>query len=200
MGGLGITPRNGRKNECLFSLADYLLNNNIETGALVVGLLASLLSLAFQRGAIRCEDSSSLTDSCGELTPTSASRSVEREQAPPLTLRIILSAHPEFISLKPCWRWAMTSFNTASEQVTKIRRGVRSSRAGITSSCDRSDVAVGSPRRARSTLNHQPNMMEERAVCWFPAAQPWNNHIDTVLIKSLVDPLALASYWLTLTY
>ncbi|XP_049997424.1 uncharacterized protein [Alexandromys fortis] len=167
MGGLGITPRNGRKNECLFSLADYLLNNNIETGALVVGLLASLLSLAFQRGAIRCEDSSSLT---------------------------------EFISLKPCWRWAMTSFNTASEQVTKIRRGVRSSRAGITSSCDRSDVAVGSPRRARSTLNHQPNMMEERAVCWFPAAQPWNNHIDTVLIKSLVDPLALASYWLTLTY
>ncbi|XP_049997425.1 uncharacterized protein [Alexandromys fortis] len=147
MGGLGITPRNGRKNECLFSLADYLLNNNIETGALVVGLLASLLSLAFQRGAIRCEDSSSLTEkpvthdnsassqasashwthplqygdlppySCGELTPTSASRSVEREQAPPLTLRIILSAHPEFISLKPCWRWAMTSFNTASEQV-----------------------------------------------------------------------------------
>lgn len=61
MGGLGITPQNGRKNECLLSLADYLLNNNIETGALVVGLLASLLSLAFQRGAIRCENSSSLT-------------------------------------------------------------------------------------------------------------------------------------------
>lgn len=61
MGGLGITPQNGRKNECSLSLADYLLNNNVEPGALVVGLPASLLSLAFQRGAIKREGSSSLT-------------------------------------------------------------------------------------------------------------------------------------------
>ena len=32
----------------------------------------------------------------------------------------------------------------------------------------------------------------------FPAAQPRNNHTDTVLIKSLLGLLALASYWLTL--
>ena len=32
------------------------------------------------------------------------------------------------------------------------------------------------------------------------AAHPRNNHIETVLIKSLLGPLALASYWITLTY
>ena len=31
-------------------------------------------------------------------------------------------------------------------------------------------------------------------------AQNQNNHTKTVLIKTLLGPLALASYWLTLTY
>ena len=30
--------------------------------------------------------------------------------------------------------------------------------------------------------------------CLFPAAQPQNNHTETVLIKSLLGPLTLASY------
>ena len=37
------------------------------------------------------------------------------------------------------------------------------------------------------------------AVSWFPAAQPQNNHTETVLFKSLLGPLALAFYQLTLT-
>lgn len=60
MGGIRITPQNGRKNECLLSLADYLFSNNLEINALAACLLAFLLYLAFQRGTIRCEDSSSL--------------------------------------------------------------------------------------------------------------------------------------------
>ena len=31
------------------------------------------------------------------------------------------------------------------------------------------------------------------AACWFPAAQPQNNHSETVLTKSLLGPLALAN-------
>ena len=31
------------------------------------------------------------------------------------------------------------------------------------------------------------------------AAQNQNNHTETILFKSLLGPLALASYWLTLT-
>ena len=38
-----------------------------------------------------------------------------------------------------------------------------------------------------------------KAAFSFPADQPGNNHKETVLIKSLLSPLALASYWLTLT-
>ena len=32
------------------------------------------------------------------------------------------------------------------------------------------------------------------ASCWFLAAQHWNNHTETILFKSLLSPLALASY------
>ena len=35
---------------------------------------------------------------------------------------------------------------------------------------------------------------------FFSTALPQNNHTETILIKSLLAPLALASYWLTLTY
>ena len=41
--------------------------------------------------------------------------------------------------------------------------------------------------------------MLEEATYWFSAAQPQNNHTETVLIKSPLGPLALASYCLTLT-
>ena len=47
------------------------------------------------------------------------------------------------------------------------------------------------------------NNIQQQAACWFPdarLAQPQNNHTETVLIKTLLDPLALTSYWLTLTY
>ena len=42
----------------------------------------------------------------------------------------------------------------------------------------------------------------KRARLFILAAQlayPRNNHTDTVLIKSLLGPLALTSFWLTLT-
>lgn len=40
---LGSHPRMTGKTNVRFLLPDYLLNNNVETGALVVGLPASLL-------------------------------------------------------------------------------------------------------------------------------------------------------------
>ena len=52
---------------------------------------------------------------------------------------------------------------------------------------------------AAQTINSHTEMLRQ-AACWFPAAQPQNNHTATTLIKSLLGPLALASYWLTLTY
>ena len=39
-----------------------------------------------------------------------------------------------------------------------------------------------------------------KAVCLFLAAQTQNNHTETILFKTLLGPLALASYWLTLTH
>ena len=38
-----------------------------------------------------------------------------------------------------------------------------------------------------------------RSCLFVLAAQNRNNHIETILFKSLLSPLALASYWLTLT-
>ena len=35
-------------------------------------------------------------------------------------------------------------------------------------------------------------------AAWLAYTQ--NNHIETVFIKALLDPLALTSYWLILTY
>lgn len=40
------------------------------------------------------------------------------------------------------------------------------------------------------SLAPQDKMLEV-AACWFPAAQPQNNHIDTELIISLLGPLIL---------
>ena len=49
-----------------------------------------------------------------------------------------------------------------------------------------------------SYISNQPIVW--RPLVYFPAAQPWNNYTETLLIKSLLGPLALtSSYWLTLT-
>lgn len=37
----------------------------------------------------------------------------------------------------------------------------------------------------------------KEAICWLLAAQFKNNHTLTILIESLLGPLHLASYWLT---
>ena len=49
-----------------------------------------------------------------------------------------------------------------------------------------------------SLQGHAHMLME--AAYWLPAAQPQNNDTETILFKPLLGPLALASYWLTLTY
>ena len=54
---------------------------------------------------------------------------------------------------------------------------------------------------AQSWESH--NRVAWRGHLFFLAAWPAqtrNNHTETILIKSLLDPLALASYWLTLIY
>ena len=62
----------------------------------------------------------------------------------------------------------------------------------------------GERQQRRNEKNGRIEVREMRccneADCWFPAAQTQNNHTETVLFKSLVGPLALASYWLTLTH
>ena len=61
-------------------------------------------------------------------------------------------------------------------------------------------------RKVLTTTANSVFVTEQSVVgdhCLFPghlAAQPQNNHTETALIKSLPGPLALASYWLTLTY
>ena len=50
-------------------------------------------------------------------------------------------------------------------------------------------------------VNHVGTPICRKEVAFLcPAAKPQNNHIETVLIKSLIGLLALASYWPTLTY
>ena len=40
----------------------------------------------------------------------------------------------------------------------------------------------------------------EEASSYFPTAQTQDTHTETILFKTLLGPLSLASYWLTLTY
>lgn len=39
-----------------------------------------------------------------------------------------------------------------------------------------------------------------RSLVSFTAAQPWNNQTETTVFKTLLGPLALAFWWLNLTY
>ena len=39
------------------------------------------------------------------------------------------------------------------------------------------------------------NLLKGRAFCWFPVIYTRNNHTKSILIKSLLGPLTLASHW-----
>ena len=52
---------------------------------------------------------------------------------------------------------------------------------------------------SRSAWSTEQVPVLQGAASWFPDAQPRNNHTGTILFKSLLDLLALASYLVTLT-
>ena len=64
--------------------------------------------------------------------------------------------------------------------------------------CRNSDV-VPHVENFASSVFYVKYFCRRRARLFVPAAQNRNNHTEMVLIKSLLGPLALSSYWLTLT-